>query len=285
MIKRNTISIIMLIVCALNSTYLYAQIDVVSVTYTSVDECNGAIDIIAQGTAGPFTFKWQGPTNFISNDEDIYGLCAGIYNVTITNCYNIDVFLHINVLEKQESFLKHDVYAKINVLDREVEVVSPLTTRMKEVKYIEKPPMPFDTKYRTAQVNTSFHHTYALNQKYDLNASHENYATSSSQYYPKKVKPLQSLNKYFHHEITIYPNPFTDYFDLNIESPIESAYSIIITDIGGQVYFTSNVNIITGINQIHLNSGSLDQLPSGVYIIMLKENETNFFYQTTVIKI
>ncbi|MBL6449432.1 gliding motility-associated C-terminal domain-containing protein [Fulvivirga sp. 29W222] len=46
---------------------------------------NGAIDITAGGTAGPFTFAWTGPNGFASTSEDISGLEAGDYNVTVTD--------------------------------------------------------------------------------------------------------------------------------------------------------------------------------------------------------
>jgi gliding motility-associated-like protein len=47
-------------------------------------ECDGAIDISVSGGSGLYTFDWTGPS-FTSSDEDINGLCAGTYTVTVTD--------------------------------------------------------------------------------------------------------------------------------------------------------------------------------------------------------
>jgi hypothetical protein len=52
-------------------------------------QCDGSIDLTAVGNAGPFTFKWSnGKTT-----EDISGLCAAVYSVTITNKYGCETVL------------------------------------------------------------------------------------------------------------------------------------------------------------------------------------------------
>ncbi|GIV35681.1 MAG: hypothetical protein KatS3mg032_0060 [Cyclobacteriaceae bacterium] len=46
---------------------------------------NGAIDITAGGTPGPYSFTWTGPGGFTASTEDISGLEAGDYTVTVTD--------------------------------------------------------------------------------------------------------------------------------------------------------------------------------------------------------
>lgn len=46
---------------------------------------NGEIDAMVEGGIGPYTFVWTGPDEFYSEEEDLSGLDAGIYNVTITD--------------------------------------------------------------------------------------------------------------------------------------------------------------------------------------------------------
>lgn len=64
-----------------------AQIELDASTPSNVGECDGTIDIIADGSAGPFSFQWEGPNGFTSTEEDIEGLCAGNYTVSVYNNY------------------------------------------------------------------------------------------------------------------------------------------------------------------------------------------------------
>jgi gliding motility-associated-like protein len=46
-------------------------------------EFNGSIDLSVSGGRTPYTFAWTGPNGFFASDEDISGLEAGAYSVTI----------------------------------------------------------------------------------------------------------------------------------------------------------------------------------------------------------
>ena len=77
----------------------YAAVDNVKIDYcanamiltTSVtgESCtgvsNGAIDLTVSGNVGNTTFSWTGPNGFTASTEDINGLSAGTYNVTVTD--------------------------------------------------------------------------------------------------------------------------------------------------------------------------------------------------------
>ncbi|MBL0315840.1 MAG: choice-of-anchor L domain-containing protein [Flavobacteriales bacterium] len=47
--------------------------------------CDGSIDITTDGGVEPFTFEWTGDDGFTANTEDITGLCAGSYDLVITD--------------------------------------------------------------------------------------------------------------------------------------------------------------------------------------------------------
>ncbi|WKZ58233.1 MAG: gliding motility-associated C-terminal domain-containing protein [Cyclobacteriaceae bacterium] len=46
---------------------------------------NGAIDLTVAGSAGPFTFLWNGPSGFTASTEDITTLVDGDYDVLVTD--------------------------------------------------------------------------------------------------------------------------------------------------------------------------------------------------------
>ena len=49
---------------------------------------DGAIDLGVAGGEAPFAYAWSGPSGFTSTDQDISGLIAGTYSVTVTDANN-----------------------------------------------------------------------------------------------------------------------------------------------------------------------------------------------------
>lgn len=62
--------------------------EVPTLNYTVTDACtgsnNGAIDLSTTGGTTPFSFAWTNSNSYSSNTEDISGLAAGTYAVTVT---------------------------------------------------------------------------------------------------------------------------------------------------------------------------------------------------------
>ena len=48
---------------------------------------DGSVDITVSGGTPPYTYSWTGPGYFSANTEDISGLVAGTYEVTVTDAY------------------------------------------------------------------------------------------------------------------------------------------------------------------------------------------------------
>ncbi len=46
---------------------------------------NGAINLSVSGGIAPYTYQWSGPNSFSASTEDITGLAAGTYSVTVTD--------------------------------------------------------------------------------------------------------------------------------------------------------------------------------------------------------
>ena len=52
------------------------------------EECNGQIMITADGGDSVYTYLWTGPNGFTSTNEDLDSLCAGTYELTLTDSIN-----------------------------------------------------------------------------------------------------------------------------------------------------------------------------------------------------
>ncbi len=60
---------------------------------------DGAIDLGVSGGELPYVFAWTGPSGYTSTDEDINGLAAGTYNVTVTDANNCTSVTTVVLLE------------------------------------------------------------------------------------------------------------------------------------------------------------------------------------------
>lgn len=55
-----------------------------SVSHSGAGESNGSIDLSVSGVSGPFTYNWSTG----ASSQDVFGLSAGIYRVTVTSAEN-----------------------------------------------------------------------------------------------------------------------------------------------------------------------------------------------------
>ena len=87
-------SYIFLILVYLPFSGTIAQIGVENVKCICSEGTSGAIEIIVQGTAGPFTFSWEGPSGIPSDMQNLENITvAGTYTVTVTNAYMCETVL------------------------------------------------------------------------------------------------------------------------------------------------------------------------------------------------
>ena len=79
---------------------LLAQVEVVEENNTCAcgEGNSGYIDLVAEGTAGPFTFEWEGPNNYFAFEQHPTDLAQpGLYTVTITNAYACETILEVEL--------------------------------------------------------------------------------------------------------------------------------------------------------------------------------------------
>jgi hypothetical protein len=47
--------------------------------------CDGSINMDVTGGVEPYSFSWIGPEGFLASSEDVSSLCAGTYELTLTD--------------------------------------------------------------------------------------------------------------------------------------------------------------------------------------------------------
>ena len=80
--------------CSASAEATIEEPDVMSVTGVITNDSgtgDGALDITVTGGNGGYTFTWSGPDNFTSANEDLTGIVAGEYTVTITDLNGCEV--------------------------------------------------------------------------------------------------------------------------------------------------------------------------------------------------
>ncbi len=65
------------------------------------EECNGQIMITADGGDSVYTYLWTGPNGFTSTDEDLDSLCAGTYELTLSDSSN-SVFASFTITQPSQ---------------------------------------------------------------------------------------------------------------------------------------------------------------------------------------
>lgn len=61
--------------------------------------CDGSIDITTSGGIIPYMYQWTGPSGYSSISEDITGLCAGTYDVTVTDANSCTTTISVVITE------------------------------------------------------------------------------------------------------------------------------------------------------------------------------------------
>ncbi|MBL4658632.1 MAG: SprB repeat-containing protein, partial [Flavobacteriales bacterium] len=62
-------------------------------------DCNGTATITVVGGTAPHTFQWTGPNSFASASQNLIGLCAGTYDVTLTDANAATIIDQIIITE------------------------------------------------------------------------------------------------------------------------------------------------------------------------------------------
>ena len=77
---------------------------------------DGSINLTTLGGSGSYTYSWTGPNGFTSTNEDILGLFAGTYTVTINDGYCAPLVLTFILTQPPELIIQQDLNLTINLI-------------------------------------------------------------------------------------------------------------------------------------------------------------------------
>ena len=77
---------------------------------------DGTIDLTVIGGSSAYTFSWTGPNGFTATTEDLTGLFAGTYTVTINDGYCAPIVLTFTLTQPPELLVQQDPALTINLL-------------------------------------------------------------------------------------------------------------------------------------------------------------------------
>jgi gliding motility-associated-like protein len=77
---------------------------------------DGTIDLTVIGGSSAYTFSWTGPNGFTTTTEDLTGLFAGTYTVTINDGYCAPIVLTFTLTQPPELLVQQDPALTINLL-------------------------------------------------------------------------------------------------------------------------------------------------------------------------
>ena len=77
---------------------------------------DGTINLTVSGGSGTYTYNWVGPNGFTATTEDLTGLIAGTYTVTINDGYCVPIVLIFTLTQPPELLVQQDPALTTNLL-------------------------------------------------------------------------------------------------------------------------------------------------------------------------
>ena len=77
---------------------------------------DGTINLTVAGGSGTYTYNWVGPNGFTATSEDLTGLVAGTYTVTINDGYCSPIVLTFTLTQPPELLVQQDPALTINLI-------------------------------------------------------------------------------------------------------------------------------------------------------------------------
>ena len=206
---------------------------------------DGSINLTTLGGSGTYTYSWNGPNGFTSTNEDLTGLIAGTYTVTINDGYCAPLIVTFILTQPPELLIQQDLNFTINLIcfgDTNGAVGALITQE-------SVPPYDYELYDSSGNLVSSISNTTNLNPQFTgLSAGVYSLSVIDAN---GGVKTITGLTVTQPNDITIVPTttPITCYGANNA--------SITLTVSGGTAPYQAQwSNLATGFYQNNLAAGN-----------------------------
>lgn len=213
---------------------------------------DGFIEIIAEGTAGPFNFQWKGPegSGFQSTEQNIYNLShPGGYSVMITSDFGVETPLYINLTCGLNSTIQPDIISTV-CENNQYENIILISQDDKgknfswEFDHDVWKANRFDDVKSIVFIDSCMNHvcfeSYKIESAFNLNKI---LSTTEKKELPKLGVSAPAFI------FKVYPNPCENFIKIQINSSFETYSTLQINNLKGQNVFNEKVKLNLGINE------------------------------------
>jgi hypothetical protein len=231
---------------------------------------DGSINLTVSGGALPLTYHWSNgaPT------EDISGLAAGTYSVTVTDVAGCTASANAQVaapsfstptnlstakITSTGATLKWSISGTPSGFNIQYKLTSTSTWTHKKINVGTK------TSYKLTGLSPSSQYEWQIRE--DCGSQHSGYSTSKI-FSTLALKQGESLVA-DHFELRAYPNPSNGIFIVDVTGIMNDEVQIEVMDLSGRSLFEESVASNDGgiLHQIDLN-----QFNSGYYMLRISDN-------------
>ena len=227
-------------------------LDTTSVTNTTCGVGSGAIDLAVTGGTGSYTYSWN--TTPTQTTQDITGLTAGIYTVTVTDgCF--PKTLSVTVADPGLVSVDTVSVTHVSVFGGNNGAINITVTG-------GTPPYAFSWTgpggpYSTEDLDTLSAGTYAVT------VTDSNNCSSALSINIGQPVGISEINAQSFSIVQNRPNPFTDKTEIIFTAAESGVVKFKVYNVLGKLVYGENINAKRGINTV---SFFANDLPAGIYL-------------------
>lgn len=253
--------------CSQTDNIDVTQPSLLTSSHTVLNEsCDSSIDgsviLNVSGGTSPFNFLWSNN----ETSQNITGLSAGIYDVTVTDSKNCTV---------EEEAIVYTDQLNVEIINGQndndlIAIVNSEFDDNYEYSYLWS---TSDTTNSIYCVATGFSYDVTVTKRNNSNC----FAVDSIFIMTQSRGGIMGVGLFNDLSLKIYPNPFNEELIVNLSNNSENAgsYSIVINNIFGKNVLTEN--LMTNKANVNTKILNLQHLTSGTYILMLYSNNKLIF--------
>lgn len=258
---KKIVSFMLVILCSMAYSFA-APIAITTIKKVNVKcfgDATGSINITASGGTQPYSYLWSNG----STVEDMTGLAAGMYTVTVTDANGFTKTKGFTITQPLAALA---LTVTINGPDESTVAISGGTSPYR-IYWEWYSTVLSDWRIQSALNNQTHVTTLVSGRTYKVVVKDRNGCMTESATFVMRLanEPMQTEGA----EVSIYPNPTSGLFTITLDGVLQNEnVAVAIYNIAGQVVLQSNKLVdVDGQMQINLS----DQ-PKGIYNVQLIAN-------------